>query len=356
MVTVSKSLNATVANGALTFWYQGADGLLADVFAVSFQIFDAAGTQVLAKTALNTAPAPAGSRVGLGRYAAAWTPGAAAVGLYSVRWYYTVASGDTETSFDIPFELVAVPYPAGPHYCTVASLRDEGLASTGTGAVTDARAQAAIVRASRYVELYCGRSFTHIRKAVRLNGSSSRILLLDEPLVAVEEIEIADPLGGLVVSDDTIQVFNRHLREGLLDPDDRENPKLEFLHGNDLAGVNEGEIYAGALVGLVWPRGVQNVRLTALFGYTEPDGSFVGGTPAMIQEATRLLVFRNLTRMIERGGAPSTAIVQETTKDQTVIYAQPGAGGDDRARSFTGDPDIDMILTSFRRPPRFGSA
>lgn len=354
MITVAKSAGATVANGALSFWYQGADGLLADVAALSVQILDSAGAEVLAKTALDVDGV---NHVGTGHYAAAWTPGAAAVGLYVVRWFYQVALTDDETSFDLTFELVAVPYPAGPQYCTVASLRSEGLPATGTGGKTDAEAQAAIVRASRYVEHFTGRTFVAVRKPVRLNGTGARALLLDEPIVALEEMSIADPLGGLVIVDDTLRVYNRHLTERLLAPDDRENPKLEFIHGNDLAGVYEEPRRGASYVfDLTWPRGRQNIHVTGLFGYTEPDGSFIGDTPALIQEATRMLVFRNLDKLNRRVGLTRSPVVQETTKDQTVIFAQPGAGGDTRSRAFTGDPEIDMLLVSFVRPPYLGAA
>lgn len=328
--------------------------MLADVFSVSIQIVKPDGTDAVAKTALGMADAPAGTRVGIGHHAYAWTPGSNGVGLYTVRWYYVVASGDAEASFDLPFELVAVPYPPGPQYCTVESLAAEGFPASFSAAQT----QTAIVRASRYVEHFTGRTFVPVRKVLRVDGTSSRALMLDEPIVAMEDVQIADPLGGIVIIDNTMQIYNRHIREGLLNPDDRDNPKLEFLHGNDLAGVNEDASHAARnfLVDCTWPRGRQNVYLTGVFGYTEPDGSFVGGTPMLIQEATRMLIFKNLKKMSLRVGVPSTAVIQETTKDQTVIFAQPGAGGDNRARMFTGDPDIDMLLLGFIRPPHFGAA
>ena len=86
MIAVSKSAGATVANGALSFWVQNsATNLLIDPFAISFEITNEDSTSVMAKTALDLADAPTGSRVGLGHYADVWTPGMAAVGRYVVR-------------------------------------------------------------------------------------------------------------------------------------------------------------------------------------------------------------------------------------------------------------------------------
>jgi hypothetical protein len=115
MITVVKAAGATIANGALSFWYQGADGQLADVFAVSVQILNAdASSTVLAKTALSTTT----NRKGIGHYAAAWDSSAATAGMFTVRWFYKVVSTDAEQSFDLPFELVAsgVPVRAALHH------------------------------------------------------------------------------------------------------------------------------------------------------------------------------------------------------------------------------------------------
>ncbi len=348
MIAVSKSLGATLANGALSLWVQSAAGALIDVFAASVQILDTAGADVVAKTALDMTA----NRLGLGHYAAAWTPGAASVGQYTVRWFYTVADGDAEQSFDLDFELRAKPY-SGPHYCTVQDLRDEGLPAS----IAEAAVQAMIVRASRYVEHFTGRSFTADRKVLALNGTSSRVLMLNEPIVAIEEtlISVVDLAGAtnLTVENDTLKIYNRHLH-GLTNPDDRDNPKMEFVHGDDLGGVNYsfGQQNGYFLRDLIWPRGRQNVQLTGLFGYTEPDGSFIGTTPAMIREATKLIAFKLRPQMVlgqsTFGGGQ---VILESTRDQQVQFTAPWLRG-----AQTGDWAIDSILVNFVRPPNFGAA
>lgn len=368
MIAVSKSAGATVANGALTFIAQYREGnfsgMLVDVFAVSVEVLDQDGNDVLSKTALDvTAPvfdsngnqtqAPGVNRLGLGRYAAVWATPTCNVGRYTLRWFYTWDSTSSEKTFDLECEVVAKPYPTGPHYCSVPDLREEGLLSTGTTGIPDVVVQRQIVRASRYVEMFTGRTFDPVYKPLVVDGTSSRAVMLREPIVALESVNIVDALGGLILIDDTMKVYNRHLTQDLLNPDDRENPKIEFIHGDDLGGVNytlEQPRYY--LRDLLFPRGRQNVQINGVFGYTEPDGSFSGGTPALIKEATKLLVFSMSDKMINRTGpAPRGAIIQEGTKDQSVSYSAPFVKGE-----FTGDWDIDSLLTAFVRPPIFGAA
>ena len=192
MITVLKAAGATIANGALSFWYQGVDGQLADVAAVSMQILAADGvTEVQAKGALDVTDTPGSNRKGTGHYAGAWDSSTATAGMFVVRWFYKVASTDAEQSFDLPFELVAAAYPFGPHYTTIKSLRDEGLPGpTGSGAYSDAQAQSMIVRASRYVEHFTGRIFEAVYKSISVDGTSARALLLQEAICAIEEVTI----------------------------------------------------------------------------------------------------------------------------------------------------------------------
>lgn len=330
MIAVSKSAGATLANGALTLWAQNSAGLLADVYAASVQVLDAADTSVMSKTALDVGTAtPTGSHAGTGQYHAAWAGAtSAAVGKYIVRWFYKWTADSAEESFDQEVEVVAKPY-LGPHYCTVYDLAAEGISSS----LSAERLQALIVRASRLINQVTGRSAFEPRlRGINVDGSGTAALLLGEPIVAV--------LDATIDSDsvvESLKVFNRHVREGLTDPDDRQNPKLELVSG--------GGYYGAAL----WPYGRQNVRVTGLFGYTETDGSMTGGTPAMIREAAKLLAFEFAEPISDRIAAPG-AIVEEGTRDQYVKYAAVPIG------KLTGSLEVDTILAGFIRPPSFGAA
>jgi hypothetical protein len=68
---------------------------------------------------------------------------------------------------------------------------------------------------------------------------------------------------------DDVEVYNRHLSQGLVDPDDRESPKIV---------VNVSDI---AKIGFIdyWPRGNQNIQVQGVFGYTDPAaGILVSGS------------------------------------------------------------------------------
>lgn len=343
MITVVKSAGATVANGALQLVYQNAQGILTDVFAAGYQILDSTLTQVFPMSgtqAINTVTA----RAGLGRYNATWVSSAAAVGRYTVRWYLTPSSGDVERTFDQGLEVVLAPY-RGPHYATVQDLRDEGLAVT----VTDAQAQAAIVRASRYVEFFTQRSFGPTYRVLEIDGTGARALLFNEPIVAIDNIIITFDSVVEVTTQPTelssLKIYNRHLTQGLVDPDDRANPKITFI--GDVSWPNVRTMFGE---GVLWPSGVRNIQVTGLFGYTEADGSYTGATPALVTEATKMLVFENLAPFATGGMETRGPITKERTRDQEVDYAAL------RVTGMTGVRAIDVLLAGFKRLPSFGSA
>jgi hypothetical protein len=338
MISVVKAAGATKANGALAFVYQGTDGVLKDVFSGGFQILDADGVAVGAPGTLHMV----NDRVGAGRYHATWAPGAAGIGRYTVRWTYVVTNGGASVSFDQEFELVDTAY-SGVNYCSIYDLRAEGLSAA---VCSDVTAQKAIVRASRYIEHFTGRKFFPQFRTMELDGRGAKKLLLNEPIVAVESVytsEDRDFTAGTLVDLSGTRIYNRHLTDGLTSPDDRDNPKIELVGGVSFLSIG------------IWPKGVRNIQINGLFGYTESDGSFVGNTPALVREACKLLCFKNLTPIATRsseaaGGA--RIIVAESTRDQSVTYASPPTqhGG-----TFTGDWEIDNILIGFRRLPAMGS-
>lgn len=308
---------------------------MCDPYSAAFQILDSTGTQIYpvtpgTKQSVNLVT----HRVGLGYYAAVWTSSAAAVGAYTIRWSVVPVVGDEEVVFDQSFEVVTKDFP-GRNYCSLQSLRDDGITAS---AVADDVAQRLIVQASRMVEMYTGRVFAPVPKTVRVDGNNSRRLLFQEPIVAIESLTVSLFLGilesDLAVLPDTFLVYNRHLSMGLLQPDDRDNPKIEFVYDANLEGA-------------------QNIEVVGVFGYTEPDGSWCGRTPELIQVATRLLCFRYRAKPgtddrdddVKRG-----RIISEHTKDQGYQLANMSMFG-----GYTADPEIDGILSSFTRPPKFGA-
>jgi hypothetical protein len=298
------------------------DGLLDDVDVVEYAIVDRTGdapVQVFPESGRAGA-----ARLGVGHYVAVYTPPASAqLGHHAVRWF--VRAAESELYFETPFEVLAAPIDTSPGYCMLQDLRDEGFTQQ---AVSDTRLVRAIALASRTIERITGRFFEPRRQRIELDGLGSSELLLDEPIIAIEKIEIG---GGGPVSGAT--VYNRHITQGLMLPDDRQNPRIH----------------------LGFPCGARNVRVTGLFGYTEPDGSPTGSTPLLIREACKRLVVREIPLLADAGRREEVRqryrILQERTREQSYTLdrlAHPGA--------LTGDPDIDDILAQFMRPADLGAA
>jgi hypothetical protein len=363
MIAVVRSAGVTVANRALQLVVQSPQGFLVDIHSAEFQVFDtssaareAAPVQVL-PVAVNERQAVdmVAHRIGVGRYVGSWTPAAdASLGRYVVRWFYKTTATAEEQSFDQEFELVSRAY-GGPVYCTLYDLVAAGMVSAGTD---DGVAQRLIVEASRYVELYTGRQFYPVYKSVTVGGRHGHTLRLEEPIVAIEGVNTDFRDGFVSVDRDqtAYRVFNRHLSQNLFNPDDRGDPKLEFLHGwgNDYSHWRGEPAYYER-----FSTGVHNVRVTGIFGYTEPDGSFVGVTPQLIRLATKLLCFKqqhpagSLRRQDQlRNGR----LKSEYTRDQGYILADPGDVRGSPFVTHTLDPEIDAILHGFRRPAHLGAA
>ena len=299
------------------------DGVLDDVDVIEYVILDRTGDAPV--QVFPEAGRAAAARLGVGHYVALYTaPASAQLGYHAVRWFGRATEG--ELHFETPFEVLAAPIDMPqPGYCMLQDLRDEGFAPE---AVSDARLARIIALASRTIERITGRFFEPRRQRIELDGRGSNDLLLDEPIIAIEKIELGSsgPVSGATV-------YNRHITQGLMLPDDRQNPRIR----------------------LGFPCGARNVRVTGIFGYTEPDGSPTGTTPLLIREACKRLVVREIPLLAETGRREDARqryrIVQERTREQSYTLdklAHPGA--------LTGDPDIDDILVQFMRPADLGAA
>jgi len=104
----------------------------------------------------------------------------------------------------------------------------------------------------------------------------------------------------------------------------------------------------------VFPKGEGNVIASGYWGYTEPDGTFMGKTPSAIRRATMLLVLRNLPLL---GSGDSSAksqwrIIEERTRDQSYRLSSLAWEG----AVLTGDPEMDLLLGRYRRPAGLGAA
>src|SRR5262249_55040294 len=161
----------------------------------------------------------------------------------------------------------------------------------------------AIERAGRYVERVTGRWFEPRALTLTLNGRGSRGLLLDHPIIAIEWIKTEAGAVDL----ESVRVFNRHVTEGLLEPDARNSPRIDLV--------------APFALGPRWQRGSRNITVRGVFGFTDPDGSAEGETPLLIRRVVQLLVMKDLAKLAnvdDRFDARERyRLVSERTREQS---------------------------------------
>lgn len=339
-------------------------GVLTDMSAVSFQIFDkvslpspvqvypSSGRQVVSLT-----DCPSGDKVGTGHYVARWTvPGAEAIGTHEVRWFFKLTSSSPEQSYVEEFDVLAVSSSAPHEYATVQQLRDEGVT---VSQASDGALLSRIRLNSALIDRWTGRWFWPKSKVLLIDGNGGRLLQIGPSIISISEIRLLGQGSLYLTSPDEVvetvdyRVYNRHLTEDLTDPDDRNNPKIEWLSFDPIYGRLPGVIPVGQ-----FPRGVQNVQITGVFGYTDYDGTPTGKTPDLINRACMLLVVRDLgkladvdTRDEQRNRQRVTSL---RTRDQSITWAGP-VSGTRGVGAWSGDPEIDNIIASYCRPPTLGA-
>ena len=99
-----------------------------------------------------------------------------------------------------------------------------------------------------------------------------------------------------------------------------------------------------------FPTGRQNVHMEGVFGYTDPDGTTFGATPALIRQVTCRLVARDLlldSDSCEKLNVKQKFRIISDKEGSTTVRLQnlwlKGA--------FTGDATIDNVLMAYKRPP-----
>ena len=343
-------------------------GFQKDAFSVEFTIHDGTGTQTFpaaGREVVDLNDCPTGTRLGVGRYAAAWTvPLTEPLGRHEIRWFFKETAASDEQILVRKFEVLAtVSDPLAPAYASIAEMREDGITEADA---SDARLLRLLQFASRRVEQFTGRHFDPRSLTLMVDGSGGRSQLLDQPIIALESVALdASAFVGaeLLIENDLFLVYNRHLSQGLLHPDDRNNPKIEFVHGRDLFGRGQLDIIQGlTLTRLAFPIGPQNVRITGVFGYTDADGTPLGDTPVLLQHATKLLLLRDLPGLTDCDAREDAQkrwrLLAEKTSEQSYRLANLSSAGTAHVATgaLSGDPEIDTILVQYLRPPAMGSA
>lgn len=307
---------------------------------------------------------PTGDRLGLGHFVADVDAGvdlSGVTGRLVIKWFYKLTATDTEKVVETEFEVLAgtdigIPFLS---YAMVRDLRAQGINIT---TLPDGDALLALREAAQLVESATGQFFTPRRSRVRYDGNNGRDLLLDQTIIAIEQIDIINQsiLGasqGPIELDDVF-VYNRHLSQRLFQPDDRESPKISFFRDTDMGGfIDPNKIDLLFRNRLIFPLGTQNIELTAVWGYTDPNpfrvDDKIGITPLAIRKVCMKIALRESTKigdtdaLVAQNKGP---IKSERTLQQAVTYGTSGNDSVARGSGITGDASIDVILAQYARP------
>ena len=363
MISLPQGAAVDETNPKLFFIAQ-LEGRLVDLFSLSFEIFQKVSKEqrvcpesIVASTPVNLVT----DRVSLGHYFARHTFAATEkAGLYEIRWTWEFEDGGETYTAGYEFEVVegsGVLDIGGSGYALVEDIRDEGISKT----VTDGRIQMAIILASRMFEEYTGRFFEPRKMVQRHSGRGARMQMIMDPIIGIDSVGVdSEPssVGDLSVDLLNLRIFNRHL-QGMMMPDDRDAPKLEFVHSRDLIGIGTSGQFQPlsgiSFRSLAFPAGVQNIGINGFFGFTEPDGTPFGRTPRLVRHAIKMLVLREVPLLTDPSCREQLTqkwrVKEERVRDQTIKYADERKMG-----SFTGDPEIDTIILMHTRPPMLGAA
>lgn len=245
-------------------------------------------------------------------------------------------------------------------YATVDELYAEGVSPN----VTEVMLLARIRRASALIEDYTRRWFYPKLCTYTVDGPGAHLLQLGPPIIAVTQVRVLDGanfVSGSEVPLTDIRVYNRHLTQNLTDPDDRNNPKLQYVHGRfaHWHSFNWG----------CFPKGVQNIEVTGLFGYTEFDDGVtlwegdgvtpVGKVPDIIKQACMMLVVRDLLPLSDIEGraeaASSNTIRQLKTRDQSITYGSSTKVSSSFSTGIMGNDELRAMLGPYCRLGELGS-
>ncbi len=209
-------------------------------------------------------------------------------------------------------------------YATVAELRGEGVTAT---TASDDRLSALISEATSTIDQVTHWFFEPRKRCFRLDGRGSATLECPVPLIQLDRLAI----------------------EG---HESRLPPESLVVAGAPVSAGFDGAWLTRKDNG-VFPRGLGNVVVDGLWGYTEDDGSPTGCTPKAIKRACLLLVLQWLYPLGTDAAMDQRnrwRVIAERTRDQSVSYERAG-----RYEPEFGDWEIDSILRRYRRPLGLGS-
>lgn len=234
-------------------------------------------------------------------------------------------------------------------YIDVQDIRDEGFTEEE---YPDNQVIKAIKKATRQIEKVTRRFFEPRELTLKFNGDGEDRHEFLIPLIAPSEIK----LDGKVIQVSDLVVYNRHLTQGMSEPDDRRWSRIEYRRKLD-----DNRSWFG-----VFPEGQQNLVVSGYWGYTElapgdpigetEEGSQIplsyGNTPELIKTACTLLTINYMFPAAD-GDADDyrrrTEVVRMKTRDQEIEYNKDTTDGMSLGH-LTGDSVVDRLLGPFVAP------
>ena len=267
---------------------------------------------------------------------------------YAVSYFNTGTLTDSGLGDPILGELTG--------YISISDVRDEGFT---VAMVEDAAVARGITKACAVIDRWTKQWFEPRVRTFKLDGKGQRLLRFPVPLIAMTSITIDDNVIDL----ESFRVYNRHLTQGLLAPDDRTDSRIEW---NDVYPYTSYRTYR--LSEGTFAKGQQNITIEGIFGYTEltpvdPIGETVAGsqiplaygeTPELIKYAAMLLTIKFMYPLASDEAAFAAIakrLIEEKTFDQTYKLSKPV--GTEESGGIVADAAIEDILRGFTYQPGF---
>jgi hypothetical protein len=256
---------------------------------------------------------------------------------YKTSYFNSVSSSESSLSD-------AIQGNVDPLIIDVDDLRNEGL-TISAGSPEEDRALELIKTFQSWVEQLTGTWFIPRQITLELDGRGTKLLQLSQPIISVTNLWINGEFAtasALVDGTDFVAYTRRGGEEGR---DDRRNPRIKLISDDTSVFSGTGPLRRRTSI---FEIGEQNQRIEGTFGFVDPDGC----VPPPLKYALKKLVIRAWPKLGLGGGGgggfPGGPIIEEETDRHRRKYADPFAGT--KLHSKTGDLEVDMILSGFKRP------
>lgn len=357
------------------FGYQDTDvdggGFFLDLFELEYRLLNPSGVEVQTWTSVDVDRASGTTDAVLSVPQGLYAPdisiagGNTDYGTWTIEWRFRVESASSpQLTSQTAFRLIEAAHPVVDSPVQVQDLYDEGVPSATYSAARVARA---IKLATDLFEEWTGRHYGPRLLTMDTDGEGGPLKQLEMPIIALAGVQFTFTTfspADLPIEEGDLRVYNRHIRSRLLQPDDRDDPRVEFLRIENYRYPRETLLGDTDLLSTAigFPLSQQNIKFHGLFGYTDWDGSAFGVVPELVREAIMRIALRKIQPLWQATGGGTSfgvsgPIKSEKTFDQQVTFSDAGAqtGSGAYVGYWTGDPAIDQIISTYRRPPALRS-